>query len=592
MRHFFTEDVSPDNHPVVELQRRACWVGLALITLSLSQIMNAPTIFKDFPAIFILVRCLAFCVLLLSFVIAWMALRPSTLQEETKHLHRHPRRWQRVALVSTLLLSIGGGVLCVLTIVDCFLPPIFSNDGTSLDTNAAELLTQGRNPYTDSSMLDVARQFQIQADWTTPLRQGKLAGRLDYPTFTELQTVLDRDLKAGNAPEFESKVSYPALSFLTLVPFTWFKDYNVLPLYFLSYLLLIAIAWKVARPELRPWVLLLAMTNVPMWSSTYGGNLDIFYVLLIVIAWLLRAHRWRSALFLGLAIATKQIAWFFIPFYLIMTWRHCCHPERSEGSLRPASQILRCAQDDRLSGLAESVWRLAIAGCVFLIFNLPFILWNSQAWLAGVLAPVADPMFPVGLGLIELSVNHVLPYFPSWLYGMLEGVAMLVALAWYWRLCRKRPEAAMLLAFLPLVFAWRSLPSYFFCSIYPAFILMAAKARRATRATIKADSTHPNPARPYGLSFNGNASSEQAAQSRPAPVGMRAAISIAHFFCNMLPLRRFILMAAKVRRATQSPGLRPIKAHPAASHATRPYSLFFPASWSEHEDDEPAVQGG
>jgi glycosyl transferase family 87 len=590
MRHFFTEDVSPDNHPVVELQRRACWVGLALITLSLSQIMNAPTIFKDLPAIFILVRCLAFCVLLLSFVIAWMALRPGTLQEETKHLHRHPRRWQRVALVSTLLLSIGGGVLCVLTIVDCFLPPIFSNDGTSLDTNAADLLTQGRNPYTDSSMLDVARQFQIQADWTTPLRQGKFAGRLDYPTFTELQTVLDKDLKAGNAPEFESKVSYPALSFLTLVPFTWFKDYNVLPLYFLSYLLLIAIAWKVARPELRPWVLLLAMTNVPMWSSTYGGNLDIFYVLLIVIAWLLRAHRWRSALFLGLAIATKQIAWFFIPFYLIMTWRHCCHPERSEGSGSPDAEILRCAQDDRLYGLAESVRRLAIAGCVFLIFNLPFMLWNAQAWLAGVLAPVADPMFPVGLGLIELSVNHVLPYFPSWLYGMLEGVAMLVALAWYWRLCRKRPEAAMLLAFLPLVFAWRSLPSYFFCSIYPAFILMAAKARRATRTTIKADSTHPNSARPYGLSFNGNASSEQAAQSRPAPVGMLTSainrlstISIAHFFCNM---------AAKARRAYLSPRQGAIKAHPAAPHPARPYGLFFPASWSEHEDDEPAVQGG
>jgi hypothetical protein len=24
-----------------------------------------------------------------------------------------------------------------------------------------------------------------------------------------------------------------------------------------------------------------------------------------------------------------------------------CHPERSEGSLRPAYQILRCAQDDK-----------------------------------------------------------------------------------------------------------------------------------------------------------------------------------------------------------------------------------------------------
>ena len=577
MRHFFTEDVSPDNHPVVELQRRACWVGLALITMSLSQIMNAATIFKDLPAIFILVRCLAFCVLLLSFVTAWMAFRPSTLKEEQRsfpfaalrasahalRMTRHPRRWQRIVLVSTLLLSFVGGFLCVLTIVDCFLPPIFSNDGTSLDTNGAELLLQGRNPYSDSSMLKVARQFQIHADWTTPLRQGEFAGRLDYPSYTELQTVLDKDLKTGNAPEFESKISYPALSFLTLVPFTWFKDYNVLPVYFLSYLLLIAIAWKVARPELRPWVLLLAMTNVPMWSSTYGGNLDIFYVLLIVIAWLLRAHRWRSALFLGLAIATKQIAWFFIPFYLIMTWRHY--------------------------SLAESVRRLAIAGCVFLIFNLPFMLWNAQAWLAGVLAPVADPMFPVGLGLIELSVNHVLPFLPSWLYGILEGVAMLVALACYWCLCRKRPEAAMLLAFLPLIFAWRSLPSYFFCSIYPAFILMAAKARRAT---IKAHSTHPNQPRPYGFFFNGNASSEQAAQSRPAPVGIRAAISIAHFFCNMLPLRRFILMASKVRRATQFPGLRPIKAHPAAPHPARPYGLFIPASWSEHEDDEPAVQGG
>jgi hypothetical protein len=538
MRYFFAEDVSPDNHPVVELQRRACWVGIALITLSLSQIMNAPTIFKDFPFIFILVRCLAFFVLLLSFVTAWMAFRPGTLQEETKHLHRHPRRWQRIVLVSTLLLSIVGGFLCVLTIVDCFLPPTFSNDGTSLDTNAAELLLQGRNPYTDSSMLDVARQFQIQTDWTTPLRQGQFAGRLDYPTFTELQSVLDTDLKAGNAPEFESKVSYPALSFLTLVPFTWFKDYNVLPLYFLSYLLLIAIACKVARPELRPWVLLLAMTNVPMWSSTYGGNLDILYVLLIVIAWLLRAHRWRSALFLGLAIATKQIAWFFIPFYLIMTWRS----HDKSGSY----------------GLAESLCRLAIAGCVGLFFNLPFILWNPQAWLAGVLAPVADPMFPLGLGLIELSINHVLPFFPPWLYDVLEGVTMLIALAWYWCLCRKRPEAAMLLAFLPLVFAWRSLPSYFFCSIYPAFILMAAKAHPG-RYTL----------RRYAVSlfFNDSASSGQAAQSRPAPVGIRAAISIAHFFHNMLPLRRF--------------------ASPGAAHSW--FSLS--ATWSEHEDDEPAVQG-
>ena len=33
----------------------------------------------------------------------------------------------------------------------------------------------------------------------------------------------------------------------------------------------------------------------------------------------------------------------------------------------------------------------------------------------------------------------------------------------------------MLLAVLPLFFAWRSLGSYFYCVAYPMFILMAAK---------------------------------------------------------------------------------------------------------------------
>ncbi len=483
MRHFFTEDVSPDNRPVVELQRRATWLGLALFLQTLSQIMDAPQIFKGFSFLFTLTRCLAFVVLLLSFTAMWMAFRPGTLQKQTHHLHTHPQRWQRIVLIATLLLTIAGGMLFVLTVIESLSPPVFSNDGTSLDTNAAELLLQGRNPYTDSNMLDVVRQFQIRPDWTTPLRSGQFADRLEYPTLTQMRTVLDTDLKAGKAPEFESKVSYPALAFLTLVPFAWLKDYNVLPFYLLSYLVLVAVAWKVTRPELRPWVPLLAMANVPMWSSTYGGNLDIFYILLIVLAWLLRHHRWRSAVLLGLALASKQIAWFFIPFYVLMTWRH--------------------------DGLAESVRRVIIAGCVGLAFNLPFILWNPQAWLVGVLAPIADPMFPLGLGLIELSVNHVLPFFPAWVYDVLEGSTMLLVLAWYWCLCRKHPEAAMLLAVLPLVFAWRSLPSYFFCAAFPMFVLMVAKAHLSVQRR----------ALPFVFDR-----SEQVAQSTPTPVGMPMAL--------------------------------------------------------------------
>jgi len=35
----------------------------------------------------------------------------------------------------------------------------------------------------------------------------------------------------------------------------------------------------------------------------------------------------------------------------------------------------------------------------------------------------------------------------------------------------------MLLAVIPLFFAWRSLPSYFYCIAYPIFILMASQAK-------------------------------------------------------------------------------------------------------------------
>ncbi len=449
MHRFFTEDVSPDNHPIIGLQRRAVWISIAIILQALNEVN------WYMPASNPLKSLIPFALITGSFIAMAMAFQPASKQQQV--LHDHPRRWQRVVLVLTLITFIAGGVYFIVNTVLCFMPPRFSNDGASLDTNAAVLLLQGRNPYTDSNMLDMARRFSIQPNWTTPLQKGQFANKVDYPTAADFQSVLDTDLKAGSAPEFESKVSYPALSFLTLVPFVFFHDMNVLPFYLLSYLLLIGLAVKVARPEMRPWVLLLGVANVAMWASTAGANLDIFYALLIVLVWLLRDKRWSSAIFLGLALASKQIAWFFIPFYMIMVLRHY--------------------------GWKECVYRLAIAGSIGLAINLPFILWNPQAWLAGILAPVADPMFPMGVGLVNLSAMHLIPFLPKWAYTALEGMAMLASLAWYWRICKRIPEAAMLLAVLPLFFAWRSLASYFYCAAYPLLILMAA--RTSTRKKVR-----------------------------------------------------------------------------------------------------------
>ena len=467
MNRFFTNDVSPDNYPIIKLQRRAIWIGLALILQAANEIPHD----RYLPYLNPFGSLIPFALIAGSFIAMAMAFRPTSLKQQT--LRGHPRRWQRIMLIMMLFVTIIGCIYFIYCIILGFLPPEFSNDGTSLDTNAAILLLQGRNPYTDSNMLDVARHFSIQPNWTTPLQKGQFANRVEYPSMVDLQRVLNIDLKKGTAPEFESKVSYPALSFLTLVPFAYFNDMNVVPFYLLSYLLLIYIAWKVVRPEMRIWALLFGMANVSMWSSTAGANLDIFYTLLIVLVWLLRDKRWSSALFLGLALASKQIAWFFIPFYLIMVLRHY--------------------------GLKECIYRLAISATVGLAFNLPFILWNPQAWVAGVLAPVADPMFPMGVGLVNLSVAHLLPFFPKWVYTAMEGMAMLGSLVWYWRICKKIPEAAMLLAVLPLFFAWRSLASYFYCAAYPMFILMAAK-----RPFSKKPRTVENQSSSVGFAFGKN----------------------------------------------------------------------------------------
>jgi len=456
MRHFFSEDISPDNQTVIELQRCATWIGIAVILQALNEIPSKyylPFVpfLKPWSGI------IPFVLVLGSLVAMWMALRITTYKQQTRQsssssLHRErPHRWQRIVLVCVVLTSIAGGILFGWSIVlSFFMPPQYSNDGTSLDTNAAMLLVQGHNPYTDSNIISIVRKFSIEPHWTTPLRVGQFANRLAYPSTYELRSVMDTDLKAGHAPEFESKVSYPALSFLTLVPFISLNIFNVLAFYLICYLVLVAIAWKVARPELRPWVLLLSMANVSMWSSVVGGNLDIFIILLIVVAWLLRERGWWSALFLGLALASKQISWFFIPFYAMMVWRQY--------------------------NFMEAARRLIIAGGVALAFNIPFILWNPYAWLAGVMAPMSDPMFPMGVGLISLSSTPLLPIFPQMVYNVLELGAMLFALTYYWRLCKKRPEAAMVLAVIPLFFAWRSLSSYFYCAAFPLFILMAARA--------------------------------------------------------------------------------------------------------------------
>jgi Glycosyltransferase family 87 len=439
----FIEKLTPENFSIGNLQRAALWIGLAMSLQALNEIGH------DWFLAYLGISGLLvpFALYIFSFLALYQALRQSHLKAIPSSTLQHIHPLQFLILLLTLIFAFRGVYEFARGINQSLQhPPQYWNDGTSLDANAAYLLLEGRNPYTDSSLTQLAQRFSIHSDWTTPLRTDRFANRLDYPTKAEIQDAFTSALQTGNTREFEDKVSYPALSFLPFLPFALLNLDNVFPFYLVCYLLILLLAWRIVRPEMRIWALILGLANIPMWSSAVGGNIDILCFLFLLLAWLFSERRWTSALCMGLACATKQTAWFFVPFYLVMIWRN----------VTPL----------------EALKRLAIAATSALLINAPFILWNPHAWLTGMLTPMVDPMFPDGVGIITFSLMHWLPYFPGTLYTALEVLAIFAALFLYWRICRRYPEAAMLLSVLPLFFAWRSLPSYFACAAYGIFILL------------------------------------------------------------------------------------------------------------------------
>jgi len=158
MRHFFTEDVSPDNRPLIELQRRATWIGIACVLQAFDQI-DSGWYLQFLPFLQPIVHIYPVFLILGSFFAMWQALRPAKRKKLALRLHGHPQRWQRIALICILLASIGGAVEFARAAVLSFMPPEYSNDGTSLDANAAALLLQGRNPYTDSDIVHLVREM-------------------------------------------------------------------------------------------------------------------------------------------------------------------------------------------------------------------------------------------------------------------------------------------------------------------------------------------------------------------------------------------------------------------------------------------------
>ncbi len=313
------------------------------------------------------------------------------------------------------------------------------NDSTALERQAAETLLIGKNPYAHANIITAMLKYNGASARITPLRTGRLINVFPTPSETQLNKIWDIAIHhpSHSPPEIESNVCYPAGLFLLPAPFiaAGVKDIRIVFIIFVVAGLAYA-TWKIP-PNRRLLFIAFTAISLELWNCLADGETGSIVFPLLLIAWVsLDRNQLLSAITMGLAVATKQTAWFFLPFYLILLWRK--------------------------SGMRSFVTAIGVITGIFLLINVYFIIIGPQLWLSSVLAPMTSPMFPNGVGIVSLVISGFINIRSSLPFAVLEAMVLIGEALWYTRNAKKYPFAGPILAVLPLFFAWRSLLNYFF----------------------------------------------------------------------------------------------------------------------------------
>jgi len=321
------------------------------------------------------------------------------------------------------------------------------NDATALTHQAVNNLLKGENPYDKPNIVQAIIDFNGSFEKVTPLRMGRFEKIFPYPSPLDLHAVWKTALvHPEKIPvELESKLNYPAGSFLfpALLSLIGIDDLRVIYAVFIGISVIIT-TWLLPRRRrflfLGAFAAALEIANAIACGETGGLTFA-----MLLLAWVLLPRRfWVSAVLLGLAVATKQTAWFYFPYFIIYIY-----------SMISRRKVLPV---------------IVITGSIFIAMNFPFFLNDPELWIRSIFAPMTDPMFPVGVGIITVVTGGLLNIQSSLPFTIMELAVMAASIIWYAKNCRRYPNTAPILAVLPLFFAWRSLWPYF----YYANIIMLA----------------------------------------------------------------------------------------------------------------------
>ena len=290
--------------------------------------------------------------------------------------------------------SVGGGLALAFALVAAFYVqvtvanPNYGTDALALSHVAAEHLLQGENPYTLT---------------------GDLKGFVEPHGLAE--SFLTQTLDGGY---IDRVVSYPSLHIVGFIPslILGVDDlrWTILAFELASLMLL----WTVAPWPLKILVLVPVLPNMDLFLYFTSGSVTDWLWVLPILGMTVMLGKGRNvpaALLYGVAISVKQQPWFFAPFLAVWVWH--TWPGTPSEKFRA------------LLVFGEST------AAVFLIVNVPFILWDPGAWVSGVLYPLQEAMIPHGQGLSLVTQLGIVSLTKQWYLALSISLIGFLTLLYY-----------------------------------------------------------------------------------------------------------------------------------------------------------------
>jgi uncharacterized membrane protein len=293
----------------------------------------------------------------------------------------------------------------------------FHTDNEMIAEFAVQALKSEQNPY-QWNFTDILRVFRDRGSTITPFLDGA----------------------------YQHRVTYPVLPTLALYVFDLFGLGQARVLAFIFQLLLLVLLFVGSSPQHQPIVLLPLFILKPFVSLFLGGVQDVVWSTLLVsmlLCW--RRSTWRALLF-GLACSFRQQPWFVAPFLIILL----CH-------------------ESHVDRVRRILYFIGISVSVFVLINLPFMLWDFHSWILGAFEPLYAAFNVTSQGLGALS-QYGLAALPREFYTLLQLATYSFLVYIYWRYPQRIGQAFWIFPGILFWLYYRGLANYWLYWIPPLLV--------------------------------------------------------------------------------------------------------------------------